>query len=86
MNKSIEIWLLQIGEQFINKKRLQEMFAEFNKILLTILRKNAPTEKKLVSNIKKTTSEKPSVTKEIHHLVAEKHRYFNDYKLKQSFD
>ena len=55
------------------------MFAEFNKIFLTILEKNAPTEKKLVSNIKKTTSEKPWVTKEIKHLVAEKHRYFNEY-------
>ena len=60
------------------------MFAEFKRIFLTILEKNAPTEKKLVSNIKKTTSEKPWVTEEIHHLVAEKHRYFNDYKLAQS--
>ena len=60
------------------------MFAEFNKIFLTILEKIAPTEKKLVSNIKKTTSEKPWVTKEIKHLVAEKHRYFNEYKLTQS--
>ena len=51
---------------------------------MTILEKNAPTEKKLVSMIKKTTSEKPWVTKEIQHLVAEKHRYFNDYKLTQS--
>ena len=46
------------------------MFAEFNRILLTILEKNAPTEKKLFSNIKKTTSEKPWVTEEIQHLVA----------------
>ena len=60
------------------------MFAEFNKIFLTILEKNAPTEKKLVSNIKKTTSEKPWMTKEIKHLVSEKHRYFNEYKLTQS--
>ena len=60
------------------------MFAEFNKIFLTLLEKNAPTEKKLVSNIKKTTSDKPWVTKEIKHLVAEKHRYFNEYKLTQS--
>ena len=45
---------------------------------------NAPTEKKLVSNIKKTTSEKPWVTKKIKHLVAQKHRYFNQYKLTQS--
>ena len=59
------------------------MFAEFNRIFLTILEKNAPTEKKLVSNKKKTTSEKPWVTKVIQHLIAEKHRYFNDYKLKQ---
>ena len=51
---------------------------------MTILEKNAPTEKKLVSNIKNTTSEKPWATKEIQHLVAEKHRYFNDYKLTQS--
>ena len=28
--------------------------------------------------------EKPWVTKEIKHLVAEKHRYFKDYKLTQS--
>ena len=54
------------------------MFAAFNRIFLTILEKNAPTEKKLVSNIEKTTAEKPWVTKEIQHLVAEKHRYFND--------
>ena len=59
------------------------MFEDFNRIFLTILEKNALTEKKLVSNIKKTTSEKPWVTKEIQHLVAEK-RYFNDYKLTQS--
>ena len=51
---------------------------------MTILEKSAATEKKLVSNIKKTTSEKPWVTKEIQHLVAEKHRYFNDYKLTES--
>ena len=31
-----------------------------------------------------TTSEKPWETKEIKHLVAEKHRYFKDYKLTQS--
>ena len=60
------------------------MFAQFNKIFLTILEKNAPTERKLVSNIKKTTSEKPWVTKEIKHLVAEKYRNFNEYKLTQS--
>ena len=47
------------------------MFAEFNKIFLTILEKNTPTEKKLVSNIKKTTSEKPWMTKEIKRLVSE---------------
>ena len=46
--------------------------------------KNAQTEKKVVSNIKKTTPEKPWVTKKIQHLVAAKHRYFNDYKLTQS--
>ena len=48
-----------------------------------MLEKNAPTEKIIVSNIK-TTWEKPWLTKEIHPLVAEKHRYFNDYKLTQS--
>ena len=53
-----------------------ERFAEFNRIFLTILEKNAPTEKKLISNIKMTTSEKPWLTKEIKHLVAEKHPYF----------
>ena len=51
---------------------------------MTILEKKAPTEKKLFSNIKKTTSEKPWVTREIRHLVPDKHRYFNDYKLTQS--
>ena len=66
------------------QRNCDEMFAEFNKIFLTILEKNAPTEKKLVSNIKKTTSEKPWMTKEIKHLVSEKHRYFNEYKLTQS--
>ena len=60
------------------------MFAEFNRIFLTILKKSTRTEKKLVSNIKKTTSEKPWVTKEFRLLVAAKHRYFNDYKLTQS--
>ena len=68
----------------IYKQRNCKMFAEFNRIFMTILEKNAPTEKKLVSNIKKTTSEKFWVTKEIQHLVVEKHRYFNDYKLTQS--
>ena len=66
------------------QRNCDEMFAEFNRIFMTILEKNAPTEKNLVSNIKKTTSEKPWVTKEIQHLVAEKHRCFNDYKLTQS--
>ena len=51
---------------------------------MTILEKNASTEKKLFSMVKKTTSEEPWVTKEIQHLVAEKHRYFNDCKLTQS--
>ena len=54
------------------------MFAEVNRNFLKILEKNAPTEKKLVSNIKQTTSENSWVTKEIQHLVAEKHRYYND--------
>ena len=83
MKNLIEIWLLQIEEQFI-KRNCDEMFAEFNRIFMTILEKNAPTEKKLVSNRKKTTSDKPWVTKEIQQFVAEKHRYFNDYKLTQS--
>ena len=60
------------------------MFAEFNRIFMTILKKITPTEKKLVSKIKKTASEKPWLTKEIRHLVAEKHRYFNDYKFTRS--
>ena len=34
--------------------------------------------------MKQTTSEKPWVTTEIQHFVAEKHRYFNEYKLTQS--
>ena len=34
------------------------MFAEFNRIFVTTLEKNVPTEKKLVSNIKKTSSKK----------------------------
>ena len=66
------------------QRNCDEMFAEFNRIFLTILEKNAPTEKKLVSNIKKTASEKLWVTKQNRYLVAEKHRYFNDYKLTQS--
>ena len=66
------------------QRNCDEMFAEFNRIFLTILEKNAPTEKELVSNMKRSTSEKPWVTREIQHLVAEKHRYFNDYKLTQS--
>ena len=36
------------------------------------------------SNIKKITSDKPWLTKKIQQLVAEKHRYFNDYKVTQS--
>ena len=66
------------------QRNCNEMFAEFNKFFLTILEKNAPTEKKLVSNIKKTTSERLWKTKEIKHLVAEKHSYFNEYKFTQS--
>ena len=68
------------------QRNCDEMFAEFKRIFMTILEKNAPTEKKLVSNIKNTTSAKLWVTKEIQHLVAEKHRYFNDYKLTQSVE
>ena len=66
------------------QRNCDEKFAEFNRMFMTILEKNAQTEKKLFSMIKKTTSEKPWVTKEIQHLVAEKHCYFNDYKLTQS--
>ena len=62
MKNLIEFWLLQIGEQFINKKNFVKKFEDFNRICLTILAKNAPTEKKLVSKIKNTTSEKPSET------------------------
>ena len=53
------------------QRNCDEILEEFNRIFLTILEKNSPTEKKLVSNIKKTTSEKPWVTEEIQHLVAE---------------
>ena len=35
------------------QRNCDEMFAKFNRIFLTILDKNAPTKKKLVSNIKK---------------------------------
>ena len=69
MKNSIEIWLLQIGEQCINTEINKEqcinneIFAEFNRILLRTLQKNAPLEKKLVSNIKETTWGKPWVTK-----------------------
>ena len=50
---------------------------------MTTHEKHAPTEKKLVSNTKKTTSDKSWETKEIQQLVADKHRYFNDYKVTQ---
>ena len=40
-----------------------EMFARFNRNFLKKLEKHSPTEKKLVSNIKKTTSDKLWVTK-----------------------
>ena len=83
MKNLIEIWLLQIGKQFINKETAMKCLQSLTEFFLTILEKNAATEKKLVSNMKKTTSEKPWVTKEIQHLVAEKHRYFNEYKLTQ---
>ena len=66
------------------QRNCDEMFAEFKRFFFSILEKNAPTEKKLFSNIKKTTSEKPWVTKEVQYLVAEKHHYFNDYQLTQS--
>ena len=66
------------------QRNCDEMFAEFIRIFLLIHEKNASTGNKLVSNIKKTTLEKPWVTKEIQHLVAEKHRYFNNYKLTHS--
>ena len=79
MKNLIEVRLWQIGEQFINK----ETAIKCSQILTEFLEKYAPTEKKLVSNLKRTTSEKPWVTKEILHLVAVKHRYFKDYKLIQ---
>ena len=46
------------------QKNCNEIYAEFNRNFLTLLEKNAPIEKKLVSNIIKTTSEKHWVTKE----------------------
>ena len=61
-----------------------ETFAEFNGIVLRTFEKNATLEKKLVSNIKNTTSGKTWLTKEIKQLVAEKHCCFIDYKVKQS--
>ena len=57
---------------------------EYKRIFLTTLEKNPPTEKKLFSNIKSITSDKPWVTEEIKQLVAQKYRYFKDYKLTQS--
>ena len=53
------------------QRNCDEMFAEFNRIFLKIFEKNAATEKIIVSNIKKTTSEKPW-TKQIQYLVAKK--------------
>ena len=41
------------GRTVYQQRNCDEMFAEFNRIFMTILEKNAPTEKKLVSNIKK---------------------------------
>ena len=79
IKNSIEIWLLQIGEQFINKK-WQWNFCRVE-ILLTTLEKNAP---KLICKIKKPASDKPWVTKEIKQLVSEKHRCFNLYKSTKS--
>ena len=75
---------LAVWRTVYQQRNCDELFAEFNRNFLTILEKNAPTENKLISNIKTTTSEKPWVTKEIEHLVAEKHRHFKDYKLTQS--
>ena len=66
------------------QRNCNEMFADFKRIFSITLDKNAPTEKKLISNIKKNTSDKPWVTKEIEQLVAEKLRYFKDYKLTKS--
>ena len=66
------------------KKTAIKCLQSLTEFFLTILEKNEPTEKKNGSNIKKTTSEKPWMTKEIRHLVAEKHRYFNDYKSTQN--
>ena len=53
MKNSIDIWLLQIGEQFINKETAMKCLQSLTEFFLTILEKNAPKEKKLVSNIKK---------------------------------
>ena len=82
MKNLIEIWLLQIGEQFLNKETAMKCLQSLTEFFLKILEKNTPTEKKLVSNIKKTTSEKHWVTKENQHLVAQKHSYFTDYKMR----
>ena len=61
MKNLIEISLLQIGEQFINKETAMKCLQILTDFFMTILEKNAPTEKKLVSKMKKTTSEKPWV-------------------------
>ena len=50
------------------------------------LEKTAPTEMKLFSKNKKTASVDPWVTKQIEQLVAEKHRYLDEYKLRQRTD
>ena len=67
------------------QRNCNEVFSEFNRNFLTTVEKNALTEKKLSSNINKTTSDKLWLTKEIKQLFGEKHRYFNDYKMTQSF-
>ena len=53
MKNSIDIWLLQIREQFIKKETAMKCLQILTEFFLTILEKNAPTEKKLISNIKK---------------------------------
>ena len=47
-------------------------------------RERHPNTEEISFQYKKSTSDKPWVTEEIQQLVAEKHRYFDYYKVKQS--
>ena len=84
MKKLIEILLLQIGEQFNNRETVMKCLQSLTEFFLTIPEKKRLNREEIGFQCKKNYFKKPWLTKKVQHLVAEKHRYFNDYKLTKS--